>query len=268
MTSADLLVYLDQANFPSLSTAQFLAVAADAGAQAVDLHPLSTGESLDEVVQQALRSDLPACCISPVPAWFEPFQEGNGFPADVLRLAEVAGALGSRLGVPSPVHAGPATGRPDVGPALQALVEQAARRGARVGFEPVGESVRFPGKHGLVPTLAAARELRDRLGLPIELVADSYCLATAGTDLTADWDAGDVAVVQLADRLADRPGRVLPGEGILPLDRWLGATRLRPGSAVGIETFPLSRPDDPAGLATQLIVAANRAAELSGVGAR
>ena len=267
MTSAELVHYLDQANFPSLSTADFLSVAAAAGAQAVDLHPHSTGEPLEAVVRAALRADLPVSCVSPVPWWWEPFEENGGFPLEVLRLLDVAGELGTRVGVPSPVHDGPAS-RADpadpadparVGRALAALVEQAASRGARIAFEPVGESVRFPGKRGIIGSLATARAMRDALGLPVELVADSYCLATAGADLTGAWDAGDVAVVQIADRRADRPGRVLPGAGTLPLDRWLSATVLPRGSVIGVEVFPLARPDDPLGLAGELIEAATRA---------
>ncbi|MFL6161963.1 MAG: sugar phosphate isomerase/epimerase family protein [Jatrophihabitantaceae bacterium] len=267
MTSADLLVYLDQANFPSLSTGDFLSIAAAAGARAVDLHPFLTGEPWVSAVGSALRSSLVVSCVSPVPSWFEPFDAEGRFPAEVLRLLDAAGELGSRLGVPSPVCAGP-PGRTEaskIGRALAALVEEADRRGARVAFEPVGESVRFPGKRGVVATVAAARELRDALGLPLELVADSYCLATAGTDLTAAWDAHDIAVVQIADRRTDGPGRVLPGIGTLPLDRWLGATKLPPGSAIGIEVFPLTRPDDPLDLASELVQVATRAAALGGM---
>lgn len=263
MTSADLLCYLDQANFPSLSTADFLAVAAAAGAQAVDLHPHSTGEPPAAVVRAALRSDVAVSCVSPVPWWYEPFQQDGRFPLEVLQLLDVAGELGTRVGVPSPVRDGPANGADPtaptkVGQALAALAGEAARRGARIAFEPVGESVRFPGRHGIIGSLGTARAVRDALGLPLELVADSYCLATAGTDLSAGWDAGDVAVVQIADRRADRPGRVLPGAGALPLERWLSATVLPAGSAIGVEVFPLARPDDPLGLATELVAAAAR----------
>jgi sugar phosphate isomerase/epimerase len=266
LTSADLIVYLDQANFPSLSTADFLSVATIAGARAVDLHPLSTGEPVASVVRAALRSGLVVSCISPVPRWYEPFEESGRFSVEVLQLLDIAGELGSRLGVPSPVSAGQPAGiePPGLGHALAALVELAADRGARVAFEPVGESVRFPGKRGVVGTLAAARKLRDALRLPLELVADSYCLATAGTDLTVRWDAGDVTVVQIADRRPDRPGRLLPGAGGLPLDRWLNGTVLPDGSAIGIEVFPLVRPDDPLGLAGDLVAAAVRAATMNG----
>lgn len=267
MTSADLLLYLDQANFPSLSTADFLSIATAAGAQAVDLHPLSTGEPAAAAVRAALRSSLVVSCISPVPRWLEPFEVDGRFPAEVLGLLDIAGELGTRIGVPSPVRVGPSTeaDRTKVGQALAALVEEAERRGARVAFEPVGESVRFPGKQGVVGSLAAARTLRDCLELPLELVADSYCLATAGADLTAPWDARDVTVTQIADRRADRPGRALPGDGALPLDRWLSATTLPPGSAIGVEVFPLARLDDPLGLARDLVEAAARAAALNGV---
>ncbi|MEV4171039.1 TIM barrel protein [Nonomuraea sp. NPDC049709] len=98
----------------------------------------------------------------------------------------------------------------------------ACARGVRgtVLLEPVSGAPRYP-----LLTAADAVAVLDRLGeVPnVGLLADFYHLAVNGDDVPAAIEryAGRIAHVQIADA----PGRGAPGEGELPLRRWIDDVR-------------------------------------------
>lgn len=247
-------VCLCQVNFPGLSVTEFLSVCESAGAGSVDLHPRMTGEPLDGIVAAVERSPIRVRLVSPLPDWYAHTRKGTQLPPGFEELAEVSAATGGRIGAPSPLRerGEPGPAEESLAAGLRLLHERAASVGAAVALEPVGRSLVRPGAVGCIPDLERAREFLRSHDLPLRLVADSFCLATAGVDLAAPWSLDQVCLVQLADADRDAGARLLPGAGGLPLADWLRAAQGVP-AAIGIEVFPLSQPERPAQLARELV---------------
>jgi sugar phosphate isomerase/epimerase len=248
-------ICLCQANFPTLSISRFLEVASSAGADAIDLHPGLSGEATDTVVAAVAASALDVVLVSPLPDWYAQTEDGRRLPPTLPGLLAVAAQTGGCIGVPSPLFAADAEppSAAAMGAALAAIHAQASECGVDVALEPVGRSVLRAGARGAIGDLDAARTLMRSHALPLQLVADSYCLASAGVSLDKPWSSEDVCVVQIADWAGGEGGRVLPGKGHLPLARWLAAAD---GSlpAVGLEVFPLDDGGDPQGFAHWLVI--------------
>jgi sugar phosphate isomerase/epimerase len=246
---------LAQVNFPALSVSGFLALAAEAGARTVDLHPGLSGEATEDVLAAVEDSDVDVVLVSPLPDWFAHTDGGTRIPPGFHDLVIVSAATGGAIGIPSPLYEDE-TSRPSdrsIGEALCLLSHYALSRGATVALEPVGSSVVRPGARGCIGSLAAARDLLELHEITMPLVADSYCLATAGTDLESTWCADDVCVIQLADWRMPTSVRLMPGEGSLPLARWLAVAKAKQPIAVGIEVFPLTRDGREGDLAIELV---------------
>jgi sugar phosphate isomerase/epimerase len=182
-------------------------------------------------------------------------------PGEVRPLLEAGATLGARHVICTVEDADPGR-RVDHFAAFCTLA-------AEYGLRPNIEYMIF----SAVPTLAAAREVVERTGGQASILVDPLHHERAGghpsdlAGLTPTW----LPYVQLCDASPAGPatdpaaaraeavlGRLLPGEGALPLRELLGA--LDPATAISVET-PLAGmrcPPDPAAFAARALAATRR----------
>jgi len=210
------------------SDADLRSRAADAGILVTVVDPLITG--LPGVPAPA---DVPADMRSY-------FAHGED---DAHRVADALGA-----GVINVVHF-----LGDASTPLAGLAEAIAGMGARARARGRRLSIEFIPRTG-IHDLAAAQAILAAVGLDdVGIMVDTWHLVRSGggvEDLRA-LPAGAIAAVQVSDRGEPRArttpnpagyvpmtGRLLPGEGLLPLAEILGAVLdNRPGLRVGVEVF-------------------------------
>lgn len=237
-------VALNQSCLPGLSTAQFVAVAAGAGAEAVELRYLGSSESPVAMGNAARAGGLPVASVGPLMDWA--LRDDPDLVETFEALLDLALAAGSSVIVcvgPISEHPLPSRGKTiDITTThLAALVERARGSGIVLALEQVGLSSSRPGSVGCLRSLQDAVAIVEAVGAGAALCIDSYNLATAGVayrDL-ATVPASRVAIAQIADRDPASPWRALPSEGDLDLAQFvkcLAATEY--AGALSVETFP------------------------------
>ncbi|MEV0621310.1 TIM barrel protein [Nonomuraea sp. NPDC050404] len=142
-----------------------------------------------------------------------------GRSQELLENIPVVAAIGERLGCRAfnALYGNRIDGADPVGQdelAVEMLTACAKGVPGTVLLEPISGAPRYP-----LLTAADAVAVLDRVGQGTGLLADFYHLAVNGDDVPAviARHAARIAHVQIADA----PGRGAPGEGELPLRRWI-----------------------------------------------
>ena len=257
-------VALNQSCLPGLSTAQFVAVAADAGAEAVELRHLGSSESPVVMGNAARAGGLPVASVGPLMDWAlrdDPDQVET-FEA-LLDLALAAGS--SVIVCVGPMSERPCPSRDETiavtATHLAALVERARGSGIRLALEQVGLSSSRPGVVGCIRSLQDAFAIVEAVGAGAALCIDSYNLATAAIayrDL-ATVPASRVVIAQIADRDPASPWRALPSEGDLDLFQFVESlAAIGYTGALSVETFPQGPWPDPLAAARRAVRSTRR----------
>ncbi len=257
-------VALNQSCLPGITTAEFVAIAADAGAGGVELRLLGSHESPSAMGSAARAGGLPVDSVGPLMDWALPGDPDRR--EELEALLELASTAGSHV----VVCVGPLSEPPLPEPAdmiaaatekLWQLAELARGSGVRLALEPVGLSSSRPGAVGGLNALADARSVVDAVGADAGLCVDSYNVATAGVAFSelATIPADTIAIVQFADRDPASPWRALPGEGDLDLIPFVEALEACGyAGAISVETFPQESWQDPREAALRALAAARR----------
>ena len=257
-------VALNQSCLPGITTAEFVALAAESGAEGVELRLLGAAESPAVIAKAAAAGGLPVESVGPLMDWALPDDPDATENLDVL--LEVAAVSGSDV----IVCVGPMSERPlpprEVLMAaavdhLAKLAERAWAGGVRLALEQVGRSSSRPNASSGLASLADALAVVEAVGEGAGLCVDSYNLATAGVSYRelAFVPPGRIAVTQFADRDPDSPWRALPGEGDLELTGFVAALHASGFSgALSVETFPQQPWQDPLSAARRAVAAAGR----------
>ncbi len=257
-------VALNQSCLPGIATAEFVAIAAECGAEGVELRLLGAHESPSSMGRAARAGGLPVDSVGPLMDW--------ALPDDADRREDLEALLEAALMADSHVVVcvGPMSERPLPAPAdviaaaterLSQLAEFARGSGVRLALEPVGLSSSRPRAISGLRALADAMSVTDGVGADAGLCVDSYNIATAGvaySDL-ATVPPDRIAIVQFADRDPASPWRALPGEGDLDLFAFVEALEAcgYPG-AISVETFPQEPWPDPRSAARRAVACARR----------
>jgi 4-hydroxyphenylpyruvate dioxygenase len=257
-------VALNQSCLPGITTAEFVAIAAECGAEGVELRLLGAHESPLTMGTAARAGGLPVDSVGPLMDWALP--DDLDRREELEALLEVASMADSHV----VVCVGPMSERPLPAPAemiaaatdkLSQLAEFARGSGVRLALEPVGLSSSRPRAVSGLRALADARSVIDAVGADAGLCLDSYNVATAGVAYSelATVPADRIAIVQFADRDPVSPWRALPGEGDLDLFPFVEALETCGyAGAISVETFPQEPWQDPRAAARRALVAARR----------
>ena len=257
-------VALNQSCLPGITTAEFVAIAAECGAEGVELRLLGSHESPSVIGAEARAGGLPVDSVGPLMDWALPDDPDRREELEVL--LEVASAADSHV----VVCVGPMSELPLPAPAdlvagvtekLSKLAQFARGSGVRLALEPVGRSSSRPRAVSGLQALADALAVVDAVGPDAGLCVDSYNVATAGVAYSelASVTPDRIAIVQFADRDPASPWRALPGEGDLDLPPFLEAlTACGYAGAVSVETFPQEPWKDPREAARRAVAAARR----------
>jgi 4-hydroxyphenylpyruvate dioxygenase len=244
MVVAPMRVGLNQSCLPGISTAEFVDIAADCGADAVELRVLGARESPLAMGIAARAGGLPVVSVGPLMDWALP---DDPDPTERLEaLLETASAAACSVIIcVGPISERPLPLTPEIiavaSEHLAALVERAWGSGARLALEQVGRSSSRPQAVSGLRTLRDALAVVDAVGAGTALCVDSYNLATADVDYNelASLPADKIAIAQIADRDPSSPWRALPGDGDLDLSLFVGALAASGYSgALSVETFP------------------------------
>jgi len=237
-------VGLNQSCLPGISTAEFVDIAANCGAEAVELRVLGAHESPLAMGIAARAGGLPVVSVGPLMDWALP---DDPDPTDRLEaLLETASAAACDVVIcVGPISERPLPSTPDIiamaSEHLARLVQRARGSGARLALEQVGRSSSRPKAVSGLRTLGDVIAVVDAVGAGAALCADSYNLATAGVDYNelASLPADKIAIAQIADRDPGSPWRALPGDGDLDLPSFVGALATSGyAGALSVETFP------------------------------
>lgn len=252
-------LHFNQSCFPGLPLERFLAVAAEAGADGVDLAPLGRSESVRAIGAAVRDAGLPVGAVHALMDWALP-DEPDPLPA-LDALLEVAVAAGASLIVcVAPLRMGGFPPDLDIAAAaserLALLAAQTRAAGVRLALEQVGRSSSRPGATSGIRRLDAALAIAERSGEDATLVVDSYNLATAGESFGAlrVVPAARLGTAHLADADQARGVRVPPGDGELDLAHFVqtlaGAGYAGP---LSLEIFPPTPWPDPAAFALRMV---------------
>ena len=257
-------VGLNQSCLPGITTAEFVAIAVEWGAEGVELRLLGADESPAAMGAAARAGGLPVDSVGPLMDWALPDDPDRRGELEVL--LEAASAAGSHV----VVCVGPMSERPLPAPKdmiaaaaekLSRLVEYANGSGVRLALEPVGRSSSRPRAVSGLQALGDALAVVDFVGAGAALCIDSYNIATAGVAYgeLASVPAERIGVVQFADRDPDSPWRALPGEGDLDLVPFVEALAACGYAGVlSVETFPQHPWQDTRAAACRAVAAARR----------
>jgi len=253
---------LNQSCFPGLSTARFLEAAAEAGADGVELRVVGSTERREDVAAATRACGLRVEAVNALMDWALA-DDPDARPAveGLIKLAVdvespvvvcVAPIRETRL-PPRPQLEAAATDR------LAALAGLAATAGVRLALETVGRSSTRPGAESGIRRLADALRIAEAAGDEVQLILDSYNIATAGESFAAigHIPLARIALAQVADRDPSTWERALPGEGDLELEHFTHALAERGyEGAVSVELFPTEQPNDPTAFARRALTAA------------
>ncbi len=257
-------VALNQSCLPGITTAEFVTIAAECGAEGVELRLLGARESPSAMGKAARAGGLPVDSVGPLMDWALPDDPDRRNELEALLEAAVmadshvvvcVGPMSEKRLPPPPEVIAAATEK------LSRLTEFARGSGVRLALEPVGLSSSRPGANSGLRALADAMSVIDGVGPEAGLCVDSYNVATAGVAYRelAKVPPDRIAIVQFADRDPDSPWRALPGEGDLDLSAFVEAIHAcgYPG-AISVETFPQQPWPDPRSAARRAIACARR----------
>jgi 4-hydroxyphenylpyruvate dioxygenase len=254
-------IALNQSCLPGLTTSEFVAIAAEIGAEGVELRLLGFNENPTTIGLAARAGGLPVDSVGPLMDWSLPDDPDRS--KELEDLLEIASTADSHVIVcVGPMSDPPFPLAPDViattAEKLSRLVEFARGSGVRLALEPVGSSSSRPGAVGLLGNLADALSVIDAVGPEAALCIDSYNLATGGIAYRelASLPSDCIGVVQFADRDPVSPWRALPGEGDLDLVSFVEALAATGyAGALSVETFPQEPWMDPRAAARRAVAA-------------
>jgi len=253
---------LNQSCFPGLSTARFLEVAVAAGADSVELRAVGSAERREDVTAATRSCGLRVEAVNALMDWAL-VDDPDPRPAleSLLALAVDVGA--PVVVCVAPIRATPLPPLPQLEAAaterLASLTGLAATAGVRLALEPVGRSSTRPGAVSGIRRLSDALRIAEAAGAEVQLILDSYNIATAGESFAAigHIPLARIALAQVADRDPSTWGRALPCEGDLELEHFSHALRARGyEGAVSVELFPAEPPNDPTAFARRALAAA------------
>ena len=251
--------YFNQSCFPGLPLDRFLAVAAEAGAEGVDLAPRGGNEAAPAIAAAVRAAGLPVGAVHALTDWALPDDPDPRPSLDaLLEVATVAGA--SLIVCVAPLRMGGFPRDLDIAAAaserLALLAAHARAAGIGLALEQVGRSSSRPGAASGISRLHAALAIAERAGEDVTLVVDSYNLATAGEsfDSLQAVPAARLGIAHLADGDHARGVRVPPGEGDLDLQHFVRALASTGyAGPLSLEIFPPTPWPDPVAFARRMV---------------
>ncbi len=258
-----MLVGLNQASFPGVSTSEFMDIAARAGAENVSLHPYRGSETHAEIIAQARAGGVRVAAVDELMDWALP---DDPYPHPAFEsLIELAKSVGAPLlvcvaplrreGLPPP-----STVMRSAAERLSLLAETARSHGISLALEQVGRSSTRPDVRSGIRSLANALTIVEQAADDVLLVLDAFNIATAddGFDQMRKLPARRIGIAHINDADAQLLSRVSLGEGVLDLPGFVQALHSRGyEGSLSLELFPSAPWPDPyaeAAKAVQAIV--------------